>query len=120
MTREEAEKKIKAKFLECVGILKEYDENSNYLTACYMVEEGETFVKAYNEAFKKDVKPLDVWECAEDAILIDFPRLYTLDEFEDVYDELATEYVDLARKVGGLELAVIFSEFKTKMKEALK
>ena len=60
MTREQAEKKIRDKFVEILKIYKEYDPEGDYLTISY----GEDCI-SFNNRYWESEKKIDYFESSE-------------------------------------------------------
>jgi hypothetical protein len=97
MERLEAEAKIIARLMDAVAILQEYDPKSRCLSLTYNGDEQ--FVNGYNEAFRKDVRPISFTTDAPakkatkitlsadpekvQDVKIEAPDMFTLDEIND-------------------------------------
>jgi hypothetical protein len=97
MERIEAEAKIIARLMDAVAILQEYDPKSRCLSLTYNGDEQ--FVNGYNEAFRKDVRPISFTTDAParkatkitlsadpkkvQDVKIEAPDMFTLEEIND-------------------------------------
>ena len=97
MERLEAETKIIARLMDAVAILQEYDPKSRCLSLTYNGDEQ--FINGYNEAFRKDVRPISFTSDAPakkatkitlradpekvQDVKIEAPDMFTLDELDE-------------------------------------
>jgi hypothetical protein len=97
MERIEAEAKIIARLMDAVAILQEYDPKSRCLSLTYNGDEQ--FINGYNEAFRKDVRPISFTSDAParkatkvslsldpdkvQDVKIEAPDMFTLDELDE-------------------------------------
>ena len=97
MERIEAEAKIIARLMDAVAILQEYYPKSRCLSLTYNGDEQ--FINGYNEAFRKDVRPISFTSDAPamkvtkitlsvdpenvQDVKIEAPDMFTLDELDE-------------------------------------
>ena len=98
MERIEAEGKILAKLVECMQILQEYEPRSTYLSMTFSDEEH--FINVHNEAFRKEIRPINIMSDAPEhkkgvssvtvtkdpeEIHVDIPDMFTLEELDEAF-----------------------------------
>lgn len=126
MERIEAEAKIIARLMDAVAILQEYDPKSRCLSLTYNGDEQ--FINGYNEAFRKDVRPISFTSDAPamkatkitlssdpekvQDVKIEVPDMFTLDELDEAC-KAATKNImqgirrkNQAREVAAFELVL--------------
>lgn len=129
MERAEAEGKLTAKLMDMVEILHKYDDESDYLSITWNGEEK--FINIHNDAFKKDVKPINLCtdapttkehakkfarevlkEYVEPKITeCELPKIFELSDIDGAHQATKSLVLIAIRKQLGKENAKLFDQF---------
>ena len=117
MERAEAEGKLTAKLMDMVDILHKYDDESDYLSITWNGEEK--FINIHNEAFRKDVKTINLCtdaptkkEYVEPKITeCELPDLFELSDIDGAHQATKSLVLIAIRKQLGKENAKLFEQF---------
>lgn len=117
MERAEAEGKLTAKLLDMVEILHKYDDESDYLSITWNGEEK--FINIHNEAFRKDVKTINLCtdaptkkEYVEPKITeCELPEIFELSDIDGAHQATKSLVLIAIRKQLGKENAKLFEQF---------